>query len=123
MQPFALITPASGVEIMATSKQPIQSIAVIGNHLPRLCGIATFTTDLCDALAAEILNPARIITLAMNDVPQGYNYPERVKFEIQDRIQADYLRAADFLNFKKSDIVILQHEYGIFGEKNGAQEP
>ena len=108
---------------MATSKQPIQSIAVIGNHLPRLCGIATFTTDLCDALAAEILNPARIITLAMNDVSQGYNYPERVKFEIQDSIQADYLRAADFLNFKKSDIVILQHEYGILVEKAEPRNP
>ena len=105
---------------MATSKQSIKSIAVIGNHLPRLCGIATFTTDLCDALAAEIQRPESIITLAMDDVPEGYDYPERVKFEVRDSVQVDYLRAADFLNFNKPDIAILQHEYGIYGGKSGA---
>ena len=28
-------------------------IAIIGNYLPRQCGIATFTTDLCDAVSTE----------------------------------------------------------------------
>ena len=30
-------------------------IAILGNHLPRQCGIATFTTDLSGAVAAELL--------------------------------------------------------------------
>ena len=28
-------------------------VAIVGNYLPRQCGIATFTTDLCEALSAE----------------------------------------------------------------------
>jgi hypothetical protein len=31
----------------------IKSVAVIGNYLPRQCGIATFTTDLVEGLSAE----------------------------------------------------------------------
>ena len=97
-----------------------KSIAVIGNHLPRLCGIATFTTDLCNALAAELPNPENVIALAMDDVPGGYPYPDRVGFEIRDNMPADYLRAAEYLHVKEIEVAILQHEYGIYGGQCGA---
>ncbi len=96
-----------------------KSMAVIGNYLPRQCGIATFTTDLCTALAKELPNPEAVIAVAMDDVPGGYPYPERVRFEIRDNIPADYLRAAEYLNVKEIDIAVLQHEYGIFGGRCG----
>ena len=92
-----------------------KSIAVIGNHLPRLCGIATFTTDLCNALATELPNPENVIALAMDDVPGGYPYPDRVGFEIRDNMPADYLRAAEYLHIKQMRVAIVQHEYGIYG--------
>jgi hypothetical protein len=64
-------------------------IALIGNYLPRQCGIATFTTDLRASLAAE--NPTGDCwVIAMNDVPQGYRYPGQVRFEINQRILSDY---------------------------------
>ncbi|MFH1727185.1 MAG: glycosyltransferase family 4 protein [Pseudomonadota bacterium] len=97
-----------------------QNIAMIGNYLPRRCGIATFTTDLTNAIAKEIENEDSLMVIAMNDNNEGYNYPEKVKFELRQNNPSDYLRAAEFLNVKNIDVTILQHEYGIFGGQSGA---
>jgi glycosyltransferase involved in cell wall biosynthesis len=94
-------------------------IAVVGNHLPRHCGIATFTTDLCDAIHAEY-EATELLALPMNDTEVGYSYPARVRFELSEGNLASYRQAADFLNFSNIDLVCLQHEYGIFGGRAGA---
>ncbi|CAB5111133.1 Glycosyltransferase [Olavius algarvensis associated proteobacterium Delta 3] len=97
----------------------IDSVAVIGNYLPRQCGIATFTTDLVEGLSAEapdIYNWAA----AMNDKPEGYRYPEKVRFEINQNKLNDYSMASQFLNISKTDIVCVQHEYGLFGGPAGS---
>ena len=96
----------------------IRRIAILGNHLPRLCGIATFTTDLSGAIAAEFSN-ADCLVVAMNDAGKRYAYPPRVRFEVADSDIASYHAAAEFLNASKSDVVSVQHEYGIFGGKAG----
>jgi len=93
-------------------------IAVVGNYLPRRCGIATFTTDLCDALHAEY-GTTELLALPVNDSDQGYDYPARVRFELSEDNLASYRQAADFLNFSNVDLVCLQHEYGIFGGRAG----
>jgi glycosyltransferase involved in cell wall biosynthesis len=89
-------------------------IAIVGNYLPRRCGIATFTTDLCDAIHAEY-GTTEILALPVNDTEEGYAYPARVRFELSEDNLASYRQAADFLNFSNIDLVCLQHEYGIFG--------
>jgi glycosyltransferase involved in cell wall biosynthesis len=94
-------------------------VAVIGNHLPRQCGIATFTTDLCDAIAAEY-SAAGVSVVAVNDPQSRYSYPARVRFEITESELSSYKAAADFLNSSNVDLVCLQHEYGIFGGKAGS---
>jgi glycosyltransferase involved in cell wall biosynthesis len=94
-------------------------IAVVGNYLPRRCGIATFTTDLCDALHAEY-GTTELLALPVNDTEEGYAYPARVRFELSEDNLASYRQAADFLNFSNIDLVCLQHEYGIFGGRAGA---
>jgi len=94
-------------------------IAVVGNYLPRRCGIATFTTDLCDALHAEY-GTTELLALPVNDTDEGYAYPARVRFELSEGDLASYRQAADFLNFSNVDLVCLQHEYGIFGGVAGA---
>jgi len=94
-------------------------IAVVGNYLPRRCGIATFTTDLCDALHAEY-STTELLALPVNDTEEGYAYPARVRFELSEDNLASYRQAADFLNFSNIDLVCLQHEYGIFGGAAGA---
>src|ERR1035437_875176 len=89
-------------------------IAFIGNYLPRQCGIATFTTDLCTAIAAEF-GTGRLFAIPVNDPDSSYQYPERVRIEITQEDLTSYERAAEFLNFNGNDLVCLQHEYGIFG--------
>jgi glycosyltransferase involved in cell wall biosynthesis len=94
-------------------------IAVVGNYLPRHCGIATFTTDLCEAIAAES-GAARLLALPVNDTEQGYDYPARVRWSLAQDDVASYQEAAEFLNFHNIDMVCLQHEYGIFGGPAGS---
>lgn len=100
--------------------QRFRGIGFLGNYLPRACGIATFTHDLSNALAKQAGEDQPVIVAAMNDIPQGYAYPERVKFELRQDYQVDYSRAADFFNFSSIDVVSLQHEYGIFGGEFGS---
>jgi hypothetical protein len=73
-------------------------IAIIGNYLPRRCGIATFTTDLCDAIHAEY-EATELLALPVNDTEEGYSYPARIRFELSQDELASYRQAADFLNF------------------------
>jgi glycosyltransferase involved in cell wall biosynthesis len=93
-------------------------IAVIGNYLPRQCGIATFTTDLCAALSTEC-GAARLLALPVNDTDEGYDYPDRVRWSLAQDDVTSYQKAAEFLNFNNIDMVCLQHEYGIFGGPAG----
>ncbi len=90
-------------------------IAFVSDYLPRKCGIATFTHDLCNAVALAGGKKYGIFNIAMNDVPEGYPYPPRVRFEVRQNVQADYRLAAEFLNIQQVSAVCLQHEYGIFG--------
>ena len=94
-------------------------IAFIGNYLPRQCGIATFTTDLCTAVASEYGN-ARLFAIPVNDPDSSYDYPERVRLELSQEDETSYERAAEFLNFNGNDLVCMQHEYGIFGGAAGS---
>jgi glycosyltransferase involved in cell wall biosynthesis len=94
-------------------------VAIIGNYLPRQCGIATFTTDLCDAIHAEY-DATELLALPVNDTLEGYTYPARIRFELAQDEVASYRQAADFLNFSNIDLVCLQHEFGIFGGPAGA---
>src|SRR5580700_10715544 len=102
--------------IKETSK--VRKIAFVGDHLPRKCGIATFTSDLLAAVASA--HPeSQCLAVSVNDIPGGYEYPEVVRFEIEEQDLSSYLRAADFLNISNVDIVCLQHEFGIFGGPAG----
>lgn len=101
-----------------TPASPIRQIAVIGTHLPRHCGIATFTADFSEALARQFPD-ARIFVIAINDGDETYAYPPRVRFEVAEGDIESYRRAADFLNTNGVDLVVLQHEYGIFGGPSG----
>ena len=97
----------------------MKSIVLVGNYLPRRCGIATFTTDLLTAIANKTPKTS-CWAVALNDKPEGYRYPDQVRFEISKNKIKEYHLAADFLNINRADIVCLQHEYGIFGGESGS---
>ena len=97
----------------------LDRIAFLGDYLPRLCGIATFTRDLCESIAAAAPE-AQCYVGAVNDRPEGYDYPPRVRFELQEKDIDSYRRAADFLNFDNADVLCVQHEFGIYGGAAGS---
>src|SRR5262245_43388413 len=97
----------------------IQEVAFVGDYLPRKCGIATFTSDLCHAVGAECPE-TRCLVVPVNDVEGGYEYPNGVRFEIEEQDFSSYERAAEFLNISNVDVVSLQHEFGIYGGVSGS---
>ena len=97
----------------------IRKIAFLGGSLPRRCGIATFTSDLLAAVAAEYPQ-CQCFSVPVNDIKGGYEYPDIVRFEIEEQDLSSYQRAADFLNISNVDIVCLQHEFAIFGGPAGS---
>jgi len=99
--------------------EAFKSIVFIGNYLPRQCGIATFTTHLLESIALNAPDKA-CWAVAMNDQPAGYAYPSQVRFEINQNQLNEYSLAADLLNLNQVDVICLQHEYGIFGGKQGS---
>ncbi len=96
----------------------LQTVALVSSYVPRRCGIATFCRDLAEALGAYT-KEVRTTAVALNDRPEGYRYPDRVWFEINEKRHAEYRLAADFLNMSAVDVVCLQHEFGIFGGEDG----
>ncbi len=84
-----------------------------------MCGIATFTHDLAEAVASAAPE-AKCFVGAVNDREEGYDYPQRVRFELLEKDLDSYRRAADFLNFNNADVLCVQHEFGIYGGPEGS---
>jgi glycosyltransferase involved in cell wall biosynthesis len=104
---------------MAQSTSNIRKVAFLGNYLPRQCGIATFTSDLCGSVAMEFPD-AQCFVVPVNDLKEGYEYPPEVRFEIAEQDLSSYQRTKEFLNISNVDVVSLQHEFGIFGGPAGS---
>jgi glycosyltransferase involved in cell wall biosynthesis len=96
-----------------------ESVALIGSYSPRQCGIATFTSDLAAAILSNDPNIDCTI-VAMNDRREGYEYPDAVRFQINQDNLNEYRLAADFLNLRNPAVISLQHEFGIFGGQRGS---
>lgn len=93
-------------------------IAFVGTYPPRQCGIATFTGALYRAVKAVDGGPDSFV-VALNDLGRQYAYDEEVRFQVSDSKLGSHRRAAEYLNFSGVDVVSLQHEYGIFGGRDG----
>jgi len=100
-------------------RNPDLNVVFVGNYLPRICGIATFTTDLCETISQSLSSRSNIFAVAVNDNERGYNYPPKVAFTIDQDQQKDYFEAANFINTSNADVACLQHEYGIYGGWDG----
>jgi glycosyltransferase involved in cell wall biosynthesis len=101
------------------NSETTHKIALVGDYLPRKCGIATFTHDVFRSLTDEITG-TECFVVAVNDVSEGYAYPPEVRFEIAEQDLRSYQRAADFLNLTEADVVYVQHEFGIYGGSAGS---
>ncbi len=93
-------------------------IAFLSTYTPRECGIATFTKDLIDSI--DLLGefaPARVISV--NEIETIYDYDSRVKQQIRQDFEEDYIQAAKYINSSRINAVNLQHEFGIYGGEWG----
>jgi len=91
---------------MGAGNSPTGRIALIGNYLPRQCGIATFTTHLCEAIVAQHGTDA-CFAIPVNDRPTGYAYPDRVRFELSERD----LTSSDLVHWGDSHVLITPAPY------------
>lgn len=96
----------------------IRHIALIGNFLPRKCGLATYTTDTYNALIARFPD-LRVDVYAMDDHPGMYAYPPEVTRAIPQHERAAYLDAARAIEASGAQAIWVQHEYGIYGGAAG----
>jgi len=96
----------------------LSRLAFIGNSLPRRCRIATFTTNLQQAISTSGADVETAI-VAMTDHGHAYDYPSVVRLQVNDDRIKDYAHAADVLNAGQFEAVSLQHEFGIFGGEAG----
>ena len=97
----------------------IRTIAFLGDYPPRKCGIATFTSDLLGAVAARHPH-SECFAVPVNDAGGVYHYPDVVRFEIEEQQADSYRSAAAFLNAGNTDVVSVQHEFGIYGGPAGS---
>lgn len=100
----------------------MNKIAYIGTYPPRQCGIGTFTNNLLTSIGKNIdmeNQTDHSLVIAINDYEHKYDYPPEVKFTVRQGHQRDYIEAASFINYNRTDICLLQHEFGIFGGEMG----
>jgi len=86
----------------------------ISSYTPRKCGIATYTKDLTQAI--HLINPySKLEIVALIKPEDKIDYPPEVKFKINQYKVDSYIKAADYINKSKADIVVLEHEFGLYG--------
>jgi len=86
----------------------------ISSYIPRKCGIATYTKDLTRAI--NLINPySKSEIVALIKPEDKIDYPPEVKFKINQYKVDSYIKAAVHINKSKTDIVVLEHEFGLYG--------
>ena len=96
----------------------IGHIALIGNFLPRKCGLATFTTDIYTAMRGRYPD-LTVDVYAMDDHPGRYAYPPEVTAAIPQDDLTSYIATARSIEASGAEAIWVQHEYGIYGGPAG----
>jgi glycosyltransferase involved in cell wall biosynthesis len=92
-------------------------IGYFSTYPPRECGIANFTKDLIDAI--DDLGGLKPSIIAINEKGALYDYDRRVKCNIDRDDAEDYVKAAEYVNSSNIQLLIVQHEFGLYGGDNG----
>ena len=93
-------------------------VAVVSTYQPRHCGIAVFSGDLRAALLeADSSLAVEIVSLIRGSNP--HSHPPEVVATIRQDVASDYRAAAAELGRANVDVVLIEHEYGIFGGNDG----
>jgi polysaccharide biosynthesis protein PslF len=90
----------------------------LGSYPPRECGIATFTKDVVDSYNKAFGITSDVVAI---DEPGGEmrRYGPEVVARLSEEDRSSYRQVADFINRHPSDLLNVQHEYGLFGGERG----
>lgn len=91
-------------------------IAFIASFVPRKCGIASYTRDLTEELVRQ---GQSVQIYAMENALMNIVYPPLVQSKIRQNEIVDYEKTAEMINKSDSDLVHIQHEFGLFGGNDG----
>lgn len=106
------------LEKLLTTKARAIRVIYVSSYIPRFCGIATYTKDLTNAI--NLFNPYALAEIMVTTRPkERINYPWEVKYKIKQEELHTYLEAANYINQSGTDIISLQHEYGLYGSQCG----
>jgi len=93
------------------------SILNLGTYPPKQCGIATFSMDLRNSL---LMQGHKVQVLTVSDDDSSYRYPDEVMLNLKQHHKQDYIKAAASINANPHvNLLIIQHEYGIYGGEDG----
>lgn len=93
-------------------------VAIVSTYQPRHCGIAVFSGDLRAALLeADSSLAVDIVSISRGD--NSRSHPPEVVATIRQEVASDYRAAAEELGRANVDVVLIEHEYGIFGGNDG----
>ncbi len=105
------------VKQLQKQRKPIKAIYV-SSYIPRKCGIATYTKDLTNDI--NQLNPYALSEImAINRPEENLSYPWEVKYRINYNDLNSYIQAANYANQSEADVVLLEHEFGLYGGRGG----
>lgn len=91
-------------------------ITYISTYVPRKCGIATYVRDLSATIAKQ-KNKVEIV--AMENPLTPYTYKKPVKYTIPQEDKEAYVVLAQKINNSDTEVVHIQHEFGLFGGADG----
>jgi glycosyltransferase involved in cell wall biosynthesis len=92
-------------------------VGYLSTYPPRECGIANFTKDLIDATGE--LGGLKSSVIAINEKSAIYKYDKRVRWNINRDDIEDYVKAAEYVNSSKIELLVVQHEFGLYGGDYG----
>ena len=104
------------------TKEPVldtkaKHIGYFSTYPPRECGIANFTKDLVDSISN--LDGSKPSIIAINEKGAIYDYERCVKWKIDRDDFEDYVKAAEYVNSSNIQLLVVQHEFGLYGGDNG----
>ncbi len=94
-------------------KKRVLRVGLISSYVPKKCGIATYSRDLIEAMNDRGDFDWRVV--AAEDPSESHDYGDRALAVIKKDSLESYHVAAKSLNAWRPDVILLEHEYGLYG--------
>jgi glycosyltransferase involved in cell wall biosynthesis len=101
-----------------SATKPIDEVLFLTSYPPRVCGIATYSQDLVQALSQKFNQTFSVRVCALENGDSRFNYPAEVKYSLNTAEACGYLKLASMINQDTQvKMVVIQHEFGFFSNQ------